>query len=101
MDTLNALSATIGAKEFIDGLNKSLANPDYPLPKLRRETIGTFCRTNFQLFLAEINGMARVEDDFCYFEDIKMKLFEEPELLISYFRNETNHLMLEELRYIP
>lgn len=33
---LEELSSTIDAKEFIDSVQKSLSNPDYPLPRLRR-----------------------------------------------------------------
>jgi hypothetical protein len=41
------------AGEELEVLNNLLADPDLPLPKLKRETQGMYCSSPFQLFLVD------------------------------------------------
>ncbi len=41
------------AEEELDVLTNLVADPDLPLPKLKRETQGMYCTSPFQLFLVD------------------------------------------------
>lgn len=48
-----------------------LADPDLPLPKLKRETQGMFCSSPFQLFLVDCTFQQDESEDFYCFEQFR------------------------------
>ncbi len=52
-------------------LNNLLADPDLPLPKLKRETQGMFCSSPFQLFLVDCTFNEEEEQDYFCFESFR------------------------------
>lgn len=44
-------------------LLRALREPDLPIPRLRHESVGTFCNSPFQVLLAELNWAGRAKSD--------------------------------------
>ena len=57
--------------EELELLRNLLADPDLPLPKLKRETQGMYCSSPFQLFLVDCAFRQEEEEDPACFEQLR------------------------------
>lgn len=60
-----------GDGEEMDVLRNLLADPDLPLPRLKRETQGMYCSSPFQLFLVDCTFRHDEEEEPSCFEQFR------------------------------